>query len=195
MVTYFEALLDAGGVQASKTLDIGLRKVDDQGQAGALMRGSEELFARLPVSLMVSVPGGAWQLAAVPKSGWPSGGALDSPLFLIGLVNSFFAAAFIWWLVSLPHRERLRNVALRREMAERSRAEEELRLSEQKYASLFQLMPDMVGITRMADGTFLEVNAGFTAITGWEKNEVVGRTSVAIGLWTPEARAGAVAHC
>ena len=54
-------------------------------------------------------------------------------------------------------------------------------------------MPDMVGITRMADGTFLEVNAGFTAITGWEKNEIVGRTSVEIGLWTPEARAGAVA--
>ncbi len=193
VVTNFEALLDAGGVQASQTLDIGLRKVDDQGHAGAMMRGSEELFARLPVSLMVSVPGGAWQLAAVPKSGWPRGGALDSPLFLVGLVNSLFAAAFIWWLVSLPHRERLRNVALRREMAERSRAEEELRLSEQKYATIFQLMPDMVGITRMADGTFWEVNTGFTAITGWERNDIVGRTSIEVGLWTPEARAGAVA--
>jgi len=193
VVTRFEDLLDAGGVRSSETLDIGLRTLDSRGQAGPPLRGEAALFARQPVSLPVAVPGGTWQLAAAPKGGWPSGAVTDSSLFYIGVVDSLFAAAFIWWLVAWPHRERARNEALHREIADRIRAEEELRLSEQKYASFFHLMPDMVGITRMADGCFLEINPGFTRISGWERDEVIGRTSLELGLWTPEARTGAVA--
>jgi PAS domain S-box-containing protein len=193
VVTRFDTLLDAGGVQSSEILEIGLRIMNDQGHAEVLLRGEESLFARQPVYLPVSVPGGTWQLAAVPKGGWPRAAATDSPLFYIGVVNSLFAAALVWWLVTQPARERGRNEALQREMAERRRIEEECRLSEQKYASFFHLMPDMVGVTRMADGCFLEINPGFSRVSGWEKEEVVGRTSLELGLWTPEARAEAVA--
>lgn len=193
VVTRFEALLDAGEVRSSTTLEIGLRTMDDHGLAGAVLRGDETLFARQPVCLPVSVPGGTWQLAGVPPGGWPKVAATASSLFYIGLVNSLFAAAFVWWLVTQPYRERMRSETLEREMSERSRAEEECRLSEQKYASVFRLMPDMVGITRLEDGCFLEVNPGFCRISGWQNEEVIGRTSLALGLWTPETRAEAVA--
>lgn len=193
VVTRFEDLLDAGEVQSSKTLEIGLRTMDALGHTGTVLRGDETLFARQPVCLPVSVPGGTWQLAAVPPGGWPRVAATASSLFFIGLGNSLFAAAFVWWLVAQPSRERKRNEALEREMSERSRAEEECRLSEQKYASVFRLMPDMVGITRLEDGCFLEVNPGFSRISGWEHEEVIGRTSLELGLWTPETRAEAVA--
>lgn len=193
VVTHVDALLEAGGVLSTDALDIGLRNFNNQGQPGELIRGDEELFTRQPVSMRVAIPGGAWQIAAVRKGGWPKKTATGSPLFYIGFINSLFVAAFIWWLVARPYRERARNLALRQEIADKIRAEEELRLSEQKYASIFQLMPDMVGITRMADGCFVEINAGFTRISGWEKEEIIGRSSLEIGLWTPEARAGAVA--
>jgi PAS domain S-box-containing protein len=78
------------------------------------------------------------------------------------------------------------------DISERKKTEEHLRFSEQKYASSFQMMPDMVGITRIADGTFIEANAGFEKWTGWSRSEIIGRTSLELGLWEPEVRAHVV---
>ena len=79
------------------------------------------------------------------------------------------------------------------DITERKLAEKTLQLSEQKYSSLFNLMPDMVGLTRMADGCFIEVNAGFERWSGWKREEVLGKSSIDLGLWSHEARAEAVA--
>jgi PAS domain S-box-containing protein len=193
VVTDIDALLDAGGIRSSAALEVGLRKIDDQGNTGALIWGKEALFTLQPVVMEVSIPGGAWQIVAVPKGGWPQLTATVSMFFYIGLANSLLAAAFLGWLVAQPYRVRLRNQELRQQIADRLRAEEELRLSEQKYAAIFHLIPDMIGITRLADGCFLEVNEGFTRISGWEEQELLGRISIEMGLWTTEARAGAMA--
>lgn len=193
VVTDVDLLLGVGGVLSSETLEIGLRTVDDAGHAGVMIGGNESVFTRQPVSMEVAVPGGTWQLSAVVKGGWPVLAATASPLFFIGLLNSLLVAGFIQWLVARPYRIRVQNQQLRQQIADRIGAEEQLRLSEQKYASIFHLMPDMVGITRMADGTFLEINSSFTKIAGWELSDLLGRTSVEMGLWTAEARAKAVA--
>ncbi len=84
------------------------------------------------------------------------------------------------------------NVILADTLTRREQAEETLRLSEQKYASFFQLMPDMVGITDLASGHFIEVNPGFEKLTGWDKSEVLGHSSLDLGLWGPEVRARAI---
>ncbi len=74
------------------------------------------------------------------------------------------------------------------DIRERKQAEEQLRQSEQKYASMFHMMPDTVGVSRMSDGTFIEVNASFERATGWSKDELIGHSSLEIGLWEPEVR-------
>lgn len=74
------------------------------------------------------------------------------------------------------------------DISERKKAEEQLRQSEQKYASMFHMMPDTVGVSRMSDGTFIEVNASFERATGWSKDELIGHSSLEIGLWEPEVR-------
>ena len=70
-----------------------------------------------------------------------------------------------------------------RDITERVRAERELAESEAKYAVAFKTSPDSVNINRAADGLFIEVNQGFTDLTGYTQADVEGATSGDIGMW------------
>ena len=76
------------------------------------------------------------------------------------------------------------------DITERKQAEEALRESEKKFSALFHASPIYIAFTALDDGCFLDVNDAFTKITGYQRNEVLGRTPVEIGLWVaPEERA------
>jgi PAS domain S-box-containing protein len=68
-------------------------------------------------------------------------------------------------------------------LLERQRVEEARRLSEEKFSQAFHTTPDSININRMKDGLYIEVNAGFTQLTGYTPEEVRGKTSHEIGLW------------
>ncbi len=193
IVAGIDAILDAGGVRSASDLELVLRRNDEYGRPGALIWGNEELFSRQPVSMLITIPGGEWRLAAVRKGGWPPVTAWESPIFYAGLLNSLLLAAFAWVLSSRHHRMKSENLRLQMEIRERTRAEEQQRLSQQKYLNLFHLVPDMIGITRLSDGKLIEVNAGFEDWTGWKSAEVIGRSTLELGLWDGETRARAVA--
>lgn len=53
---------------------------------------------------------------------------------------------------------------------------------------VFNVGPDAVMITRLADGRCVRVNEGFKAITGFAQDEVLGRTTVELGIWSAEVR-------
>jgi PAS domain S-box-containing protein len=77
-----------------------------------------------------------------------------------------------------------------RDITERKRAEENLRLSEEKFAKAFAINPAAILISRLKDGLFLDVNQTWEAMTGYSKQEAIGRTSMDLHIWpTPEARA------
>ena len=59
----------------------------------------------------------------------------------------------------------------------------ELRESEQKFFKLFQASPVYMVVTTLKEGRILEVNDAFIKITGFEHEEVIGRTTTEIGLW------------
>lgn len=72
---------------------------------------------------------------------------------------------------------------------EQKRIEENLRMSEEKFATAFRLSPDSININRLDDGTYINVNDGFCAITGYSADEVIGKSSLELGIWVrPEDR-------
>ncbi|AOE84557.1 sensor domain-containing protein [Pseudomonas sp. TCU-HL1] len=66
---------------------------------------------------------------------------------------------------------------------ERKRAENALRISEEKYAKAFRSTPDAVVITDRASGRFLEINLGFERQFGWSQEEAIGQSSLELGIW------------
>ncbi|MCF6265770.1 MAG: PAS domain S-box protein [Desulfuromusa sp.] len=64
-----------------------------------------------------------------------------------------------------------------RDISKRKRAEEALRLSEEKFSRAFKLNPDAVSLTRLVDGRYIEINQGFINISGWTEEEVINRSS------------------
>ena len=70
-----------------------------------------------------------------------------------------------------------------RDITERKRIEAALKDSEERYRMAFRTSPDAININRCSDGCYLDVNDGFERITGWQRAEVVGRSSLEIGIW------------
>ena len=63
------------------------------------------------------------------------------------------------------------------------------RQTETKLATAFRSSPDAIFLSTLPEGRFTEVNSGFTRITGYQRSEAIGRTTLELGLWpTPEDR-------
>jgi PAS domain S-box-containing protein len=57
-----------------------------------------------------------------------------------------------------------------------------LRESETRFATFFELSPIAVVISRLEDGCAIEINPAFVAMSGYGREEVIGKTAVEIGL-------------
>ncbi len=73
------------------------------------------------------------------------------------------------------------------DITERKRIEEALRESEAKYRLMFNTSPDSVNINRLEDGLYLDINDGFTKLTGFTREDAIGRTSLEINIWDDPA--------
>lgn len=68
------------------------------------------------------------------------------------------------------------------DITERVAASRSLRELEERYRIAFLTSPDAISLTRM-DGTYVDVNNGFTELTGYQRREVLGKTSAEIDIW------------
>lgn len=76
-----------------------------------------------------------------------------------------------------------------RDVSERRRASEELRQSREKYARMIQSSPDAVTLRTLPERRYLEINEGFTRLTGYTAEEVIGKTSAELHVWAdPDQR-------
>lgn len=73
---------------------------------------------------------------------------------------------------------------------ERKRAEDALRQSEEKFRTIFQTSTDGIVISDLDTGTYLEVNEGYLMLSGYAREELIGKSSLELGTWAnPEERA------
>jgi len=69
------------------------------------------------------------------------------------------------------------------DITERKTAEKALHDSEQKFRTAFHSNPEAMTITTLADGVYLDVNNAFLRVTGFTREDVLGRRSLDVGSW------------
>jgi len=82
----------------------------------------------------------------------------------------------------------LTNRRQRRVSDELLHTERALAHSEHLLSSAFRSSPDGFAINVFPDGSYLDVNDGFTRLTGYSRAEVLGKTPLELSLWTEPAR-------
>ena len=97
-------------------------------------------------------------------------------------------------IISDPVTETLTIVGIGRDITERKQAEETLRQSEEKFSAAFRASPDAVTLSRLNDGAYLEVNDGFTAMTGYQSEEVLGKSSSELKMWNDIEQRNTLLH-
>ena len=89
----------------------------------------------------------------------------------------------------------LRMVGTLLDISERVLREQRLQASEEKFAKAFHSSPDAITITERDSGRYIEVNEGFTRLTGYQPDEVVGHTAFELDIWAyPEERQQMLEH-
>lgn len=75
------------------------------------------------------------------------------------------------------------NLELGAEVQERQQAQAALALSEEKFSKVFRYSGEIIGIVRVQDRRYLDVNDQFFEVFGYRREEVLGRSSSELGLW------------
>ena len=68
-------------------------------------------------------------------------------------------------------------------MTELKQTEETHWKSEEKFAKIFRSSPTAMAITKLSNGCLIDVNHAFEKWFGYRHEEVIGRTSVELGMW------------
>jgi PAS domain S-box-containing protein len=93
----------------------------------------------------------------------------------------------------LPSSDELRlidvAVHLARIAIERWETEQELRLSEERFAKAFKANPQPMSLTTLNEGRFVDVNESFLTATGYARGEIVNNTSFDLNIWETPQRA------
>ncbi len=88
----------------------------------------------------------------------------------------------IFMLNGEPH---LLNIA--KDITDLVETRKKLEASEGRFYKIFEASPNAITITRLRDQRFTEVNPAFTRLTGYSREEALGKTSAELHLWADES--------
>ena len=113
---------ESGFYDFGRTIDFAIRGKDGLGETGASFFGDSAIFDQDPILAKVTLPGGTWQIAAIPKGGWQTTPDNNSYIRIASLLAAI--------LIFVPL------VVLGRLVEERRQHIAELRVSEYKLENL-----------------------------------------------------------
>ncbi|MEH1960670.1 MAG: PAS domain S-box protein [Nostoc sp.] len=77
-------------------------------------------------------------------------------------------------------------LAIVRDITERKQAEVTLENLAKKFSKAFSCSPDSITISTLQEGRFIEVNDSFVKLSGYERDEAIGKTSFELNLWVDD---------
>ncbi|MDZ8257032.1 PAS domain S-box protein [Nostoc sp. ChiQUE01b] len=77
-------------------------------------------------------------------------------------------------------------LAIVRDITDRKQGEVALQNLAQKFAKAFSCSPDSITISTLQDGRFIEVNDSFVNLSGYGRDEAIGKTSFELNLWVDD---------
>jgi PAS domain S-box-containing protein len=77
-------------------------------------------------------------------------------------------------------------IGIAQDVTERKQDEEKLRRSEERFSIAFRSSPLAASIALASDGRFIDANRNYERYFGWKREDLIGRTSVEVGLWLDE---------
>ncbi len=90
---------------------------------------------------------------------------------------------FLAWNLSLKWEAQKRTKALSDELERGDKARKALLESERKFHAAFRSNPAVLAISTIEEGRFVDVNRAFFELTGFRREEVVGKKSADLNLW------------
>ena len=113
--------------------------------------------------------------------------SFEEAVVLNGIPRTFYT-------IKTPHRDRSGQVVglvgVARDISALKETEEALRISEERFKIAFRSSPHPVIITELTTGRCLEVNDASLKLFGYDRDEVIGHTTITLGIWpTLEDRA------
>jgi PAS domain S-box-containing protein len=69
------------------------------------------------------------------------------------------------------------------DITERRQIEDAHRQSEEKFRLAFQTSPDSINFNRLSDGMYIDINEGFTKLTGYTREDAIGKSSIDLNIW------------
>jgi PAS domain S-box-containing protein len=77
----------------------------------------------------------------------------------------------------------VRGWGTQRDITSQKRSSEALRASEERFSKAFHASPDAMVISRISDGTILEVNDSFISLSGYKREELMGQSPAVLNLF------------
>jgi len=127
----------------------------------------------------------AWKAVADARDGRKSFDAEFRVLRLDGTVRWITQRGQFYYAAD-GEAERMIGMAV--DITERKLAEEALKKSEEKFSKAFRQSPLTLTVTTLKDHRYLDVNESFEQISGWRRDEVIGRTPFDLNLWVDPAQ-------
>lgn len=163
--------LISGLLDKDNPLEISIRGKDGKGSLGEVFFGRPELFDANPVFADIALPNGSWQIAAVPRGGWP---VQPENTWLLRLV--FFIISL---LILVPF------FALARTTTALGNAQRQSDAERRRLLATLENTPNVAVQWYDRSGRIIYWNLASEKIFGWTSSEAIGKTLDQL-IYTPD---------
>jgi PAS domain S-box-containing protein len=95
----------------------------------------------------------------------------------------------VWWASASAHFYKDKDgkilgvEGITRDITRLKIANQALKASEERFRLAFLTIPDAINLNRVSDGVYIDINEGFTDLTGYTREDVIGKPSLDINIW------------